>query len=346
MLKRFLLGACVAFCFSNTVRASDQTLIVQTWGGSLGDSFQQNVVKPFEEQTGIKVQLSFGMAADAGAKVRAQRANPQLDIAMVGQTEAASLWKEGLLAPLDPAEIPNLKNLIDLAVYKDGDKIYYAGMYGYVLELVYRTDRIKDEVTSWKDLWRPAYKGEVMISSPAILSAQPQVMVARAFGGGEADMAPGWAALKTLAPSIAAVYRTDAETYNLIASGEAAIGPALMYTTVELQKAGIPVARVSPVEGSPISWDGITLVKDGPNQAAAKKFIDFMLSVPVVQAHVNAVATIPAVEGVVLNPELAKALPSTPEERARLLRLDDDLIAKEKAGWIATWDREVAPLIR
>ena len=113
-------------------------------------------------------------------------------------------------------------------------------------------------------------------------------------------MEPGWEALKALAPSISAVYRSDAETYNLIASGEALLGPALMYTTLELIKAGVPVARVSPAEGSPVSWDGITLVKGAPNAEGAKKLIDFMLSPAVVEAHVNAVATIPAVEGVEL----------------------------------------------
>src|SRR5690606_388093 len=122
---------------------AQQVVNVQTWGGSLGESFQKNIVEPFEAETGIDVVLSYGMAADALAKVRAQQANPQVDIAMMGQTEAISLWNEGLLDVLDPAEIPNLANLVDSAVYADDDgSIFYVGMYGYVLELIYRTDRI------------------------------------------------------------------------------------------------------------------------------------------------------------------------------------------------------------
>ena len=89
----------------------------------------------------------------------------------------------------------------------------------------------------------------------------------------------------------------------------------------------------------------MSLVKGSPNPDGANELINFMLSVPVVEAHVNQVATIPAVEGVTLTPELAEALPSTPEERSRLLRLDDDAIAASKADWISIWDREVVPLM-
>jgi putative spermidine/putrescine transport system substrate-binding protein len=344
-LRLLFLAGLAAQIFAITPVRADQ-VNVQTWGGTLGDSFTKNIVEPFERQTGIKVVLSYGMAADAMAKVRAQQAHPELDIAMVGQTEGIALNNDGLVSELNPAEIPNLKNVLEQAVYKDDKgKIFYVGYYGYVLEIIYRTDRIKDPPTSWKDLWKPEYAHEIMFPSPAVLSAHSQVMAAKINGGDANNMEPGWKALKELAPRMTAVYRSDAETYNLIASGEAALGPALMYTTLDLLKAGVPVARVSPKEGSPVSWDGITLVKGAPNPEGAKKLINFMLSKEVETAHVNAVGTIPSVDGVVLSGPLAKALPSTPEERNRLLRMDDATIAKHKADWIALWDREIAPLV-
>jgi putative spermidine/putrescine transport system substrate-binding protein len=319
---------------------------VQTWGGTLADSFIKNIAEPFQKETGIKVVLSYGMSVDAIAKVRAQASNPQIDVAMMGQTEGITLWKEGLTAPLDPKEIPNLTNLIPQAIYKDKDgTIFYVGMYGYVYELVYRTDKIKTPPTKWSDLWNEEYKGEIMFPPPGIYSAYMQVMASRINGGDETNMEPGWQALKKLAPNIGAVFNSDSEAYNLIASGEASIGPVLMFTTIDLLKGGAPVARVSPAEGSPISWDGITLVKGSPNPEGAKKLINFMLQKKVVEAHVNAAATIPAMEGITFTPELAKALPSTPEDRARLKSLDDATIAKNKAEWIARWDREIVPLI-
>lgn len=319
---------------------------VQTWGGTLAESFIANIAEPFEKETGIKVVLSYGMSVDAIAKVRAQAANPQIDVAMMGQTEGIALWEEGLTAPLDPAEIPNLSSLIEPAVYKDEDgTIFYLGMYGYVFELVYRTDQISTPPTSWKDLWNEEYKGEIMFPPPSIYSSYMQVMASRIHGGDETNMEPGWEALKQLAPNIGAVFNSDSEAYNMIASGEALLGPVLMFTTIDLLKGGVPVARVSPAEGSPISWDGITLVKNSPNPEGAKKLINFMLEKSVMEAHVNAAATIPARDDVVLTPELAKALPSSPEDRARLTSLDDATIAKQKADWIARWDREIVPLI-
>jgi putative spermidine/putrescine transport system substrate-binding protein len=343
-LFSFVAAALLALATSPVL--AQGVVRVQTWGGNLGESFQKNILEPFEKETGLKVELSYGMSVDAVAKVRAEAAHPQIDIAMMGQTEGIALWREGLTSPLNPQEIPNLKNLINSAVYKD-DKgtIFYVGMYGYVFELVYRTDKVSVPPTSWKDLWKDEYKGEIMFPPPGIYSAYIQVMAARINGGNEQNMEPGWEAMKKLAPNIGAVFSSDSEAYNLIASGEAYIGPVLMFTTIDLMKAGVPVSYVSPAEGSPISWDGITLVKNSPNPEGAKKLINFMLQKSVVEAHVNTVATIPAMDGVVLKPELAKALPSTPEERAKLTGLDDATIAKHKAEWIERWNREIVPLI-
>ena len=154
MTKSRVLALASALLLAASVTSEAQEVVnVQTWGGSLGESFQKNIVEPFEAETGIKVVLSYGMAADALAKVRAQQASPQVDVAMMGQTEAISLWSEGLLDVLDPAEIPNLANLVDSAVYTDDNgSIFYVGMYGYVLELIYRTDRINNPPKSWGDL--------------------------------------------------------------------------------------------------------------------------------------------------------------------------------------------------
>jgi putative spermidine/putrescine transport system substrate-binding protein len=345
-LRMTILASLAILAGSVTQVFAQEVVNVQTWGGSLAESFTKNIAEPFEKETGIKVVLSYGMSVDAIAKVRAQAANPQIDVAMMGQTEGITLSQEGLTAPLDPKEIPNLANLIPQALYKDNDgTIIYVGMYGYVFELAYRTDKIKTPPTSWKDLWKDEYKGEIMLPPPSIYSAYIQVMASRIHGGSETDMEPGWEALKKLAPNVGAIFNSDSEAYNLLASGEASIAPVLMFTTIDLLKNNVPVARVSPSEGSPISWDGITLVKGSPNPEGAKKLINFMLQKNVVEAHVNAAATIPAMEGITFTPELAKALPSSPEDRARLTTLDDATIAKNKADWIARWDREIVPLI-
>jgi len=345
-IRRVIMAATAILIGGASHVFAQETVNVQTWGGSLAESFIKNISEPFEKETGIKVVLSYGMSVDALAKVRAQAGNPQIDIAMMGQTEGITLWQEGLTAPLDPKEIPNLANLIPQALYKDKDgTIFYVGMYGYVFEIAYRTDKIKTPPTSWKDLWKEEYKGEVMLPPPGIYSAYIQVMASRIHGGSETNMEPGWEALKKLAPNVGAIFNSDAEAYNLLASGEAAIAPVLMFTTIDLLKNGVAVARVSPAEGSPISWDGITLVKGSPNPEGAKKLINFMLQKQVVEAHVNAAATIPAMDGITFTPELAKALPSSPEDRARLTTLDDATIAQHKADWIARWDREIVPLI-
>src|SRR5690242_7879136 len=102
MNLKVTIVASAAILAASTVGAwADGVVNVQTWGGTLGNSFQKNIAEPFEKETGIKVVMNYGMSVDAIAKVRAQAANPQIDVAMMGQTEGIALWKDGLSAPLD-----------------------------------------------------------------------------------------------------------------------------------------------------------------------------------------------------------------------------------------------------
>lgn len=328
------------------VGAGDRVVVVQTWGGDLGKSFRENVVKPFEEQTGIKVLISTGMSADAAAKVRLQAAHPEIDVAMMVYGDATLLWDEGLLAPLDPSEIPNLNNVIDAAKFYKGSAICFVGFYGYVTEIVYRTDIIHRDITSWWDLWDPAFRDAVAFPAIPYANAHAFVAVARAFGGSERNIEPAFAAMRRLAEmgNLAVVYRSDMVPFDVISSGEVWIASALTFTTAALLDAGVPVKAVIPKEGAPISFDGITLVKNCPHPAEAKQFINFMLSKEVNEAHANAVFLIPVNKDAVILPEVQKYLPDA-EEMKRVFQVDEDYVARKKAEWLARWEKEITPLL-
>jgi len=350
-MKRYLtvIGVAVTFVLGVmclTVGAAERVVNVQTWGGDLGKSFTENIVKPFEEQTGIKVQITTGMSADAAAKVRLGAAHPEIDVAMMVYGDATLLWDEGLLAPLDPNEIPNLTNVLDSAVYYKGNEVCFTGFYGYVTELVYRTDKIHKQPTSWWALWNPDFKGSVTFAALPYANAHAFVAIARTFGGSEHNIDPAFAAMKRLAEmgNLAVVYRSDMVPFDVLSSGEVWIGSALTFTIAALMDAGVPIEAIVPNEGSPISFDGITLVRNCPHPAEAKEFINFMLSKEANEAHANAVYLIPTNKNATISPEAQKYLPSE-EEMKRIFQPDDDYIASKRGEWLARWEKEITPLL-
>jgi len=326
--------------------AAERVVNVQTWGGDLGESFRANIVKPFEEQTGIKVLISTGMSSDAAAKVRLGAGNPEIDVAMMIYGDATLVWDEGLLDPLDPEEIPNLDDVIDVAKYYKGNEICFVGLYGYVTEIVYRTDEIDKEITSWRDLWDPDFERSVMLAAVPYANAHAFVMIAYAFGADEYNMDPAFSAIKLLAEmgNLSVVYRSDMVPFDVISSGEVWIGSALSFTSAALINAGVPIKRVIPEEGAPISFDGITLVKNCPHPDEAKEFINFMLSKEADEAHSNAAYLIPTNKYAVTAPEVQKYIP-TQEEIQLLIQPDDDYIASKKGEWLNWWEEEITPLL-
>ncbi|KAG1243791.1 hypothetical protein G6F65_022185 [Rhizopus arrhizus] len=79
----------------------------------------------------------------------------------------------GVLDTLDPAAIPNLKNVIDQGVYRNGDAAYAGSTGYYSLGITYNTKEVPQAPTSWKDLWKPEYAGAVAVPSPANSSGVP-----------------------------------------------------------------------------------------------------------------------------------------------------------------------------
>lgn len=325
-------------------------VVVHTWGGDLGKSFRSNIVKPFEEKTGIKVSIVTGMAADSAAKVRAQASNPKLDVAMMTPSHAYKLYENDLIVPLDPEEIPNINELMDQAIYKEEGKIYFAGLYGYTTDLIYRTDKIDKEINSWKDLWDPAFKGKVMLSGVSYADAQNLILLARAWGGSQYNIDPVKDDIIKLAEmgNLGCVYRSDMKPFNVISSGEMWIGDALTFTTASLVRKGVPIKRVTPKEGSSISFDGCTLVKGAPHPEAGKKFINFMFAKEQDEEHAKQVTLIPANKNAEIPSKGAakKFLPSSRDELSKIHSFNMANIAKKMDDWISWWEKNVTPKIK
>ncbi|MCG6183471.1 extracellular solute-binding protein, partial [Anoxybacillus sp. LAT_26] len=71
----------------------------------------------------------------------------------------------GLLEELNKENIPNLKNIVSTfqtPPFDPGSKYSIVYTWG-ITGIAYNKKYVKEPITSWQDLWNPAYKGRVIL---------------------------------------------------------------------------------------------------------------------------------------------------------------------------------------
>lgn len=331
---------------ANPAGAADGEVVLATWGGTWGKAIEEKAIAPFEKATGIKVKVISGVSLANMQMVAAQRANPQIDLIMSTVQDGVDAYEQGLLAPLDAKEIPNITSLPEFGVRRDAaGKPMFAGMWMYPYGIAYRTDKVKPGIRCWKDLWDPRLKDKVGVSSPKYMNGYFLLMTNKLAGGTEANVKPGLGRIEQMGPNLLAVIDDSAAQQRMLAEGEVWAVPMLSSAAYKLIDDGVPAKFVIPCEGTPAGMDVISLVKNAPHAANAKKFINFYIS-PATIAEVTEQLKITPVNGKApITPEHAKYTVSK-ADLDKLVHFNEQAIIKDRPQWQEAWDKEIAPMTK
>jgi putative spermidine/putrescine transport system substrate-binding protein len=195
-------------------------LVSQGFGGPTQDVLQRIVFDVLDKRDGCNSTQVPLQSAAAFARMRAEAASPQIDMYQFsgGQEKLAAV--DHLTAPLGPLD--NLKDVPAAMKDPGGQWVVFAVIAEGIL---YRTDKVKTPPKSYKDFLDPAYAGH--IAFPTITNGYGTdflVMLARAYGGGEKDIDPGFKAMSKFA-SGATIFRAASEVPQLFAQGDVWIMP-------------------------------------------------------------------------------------------------------------------------
>jgi spermidine/putrescine transport system substrate-binding protein len=157
---------------SNETKKNDDEKVVNifTWANYVPD----DVVKKFQEKTGIKVNYSnFSTNEEMLAKLQATKGS-QYDVVICSDyiIEVMGKQKDILIQPIDKASIPNYKNVDPKFLNQEYDKgNKYSIPYSLGSQMiVYNPDKIKVDIKGYKDLWNPALKDSiVLVDDPRIV---------------------------------------------------------------------------------------------------------------------------------------------------------------------------------
>jgi putative spermidine/putrescine transport system substrate-binding protein len=342
----FLFSIAAAFYIGGmTAKAAEITMA--TWGSFYGETFKRELAEPFEKETGIKVNLIYGNSVSNLQRVIAQKNSPQIDIVTLGSDVGTQGFNDGLFEALDPNEFPNLDLANDRGIRRtDSGKIMFAPFFLLSYGILYRTDLVPFEITSWNDLWDPRLKNKVGVTSPKLAGGAFLLMMNRLANGTESNVAPGIAKVKTFGQNLLTIEDAEAKQLQLITSGEVWAQTTLIGTGIGAVNKGLKAKYIVPKEGGVGILDVVSLVKNGPNQEGAKKFINFLLAPERMRRVVEAINAAPTNAAVVMSSEAQSRGAATKEDLDKLVFFDDQQIIKNRANWSETWDREILPMVK
>jgi putative spermidine/putrescine transport system substrate-binding protein len=331
-MHRFVIATLLAAGLACSPPAqAAEPLVVSVWGGNWKDTVERVVAKPFTARTGIPVEFEVGGTIDRLAKARVAKGNPLVDVNFTTTHVGRLYISDGLYQRLDMAKLPNARDIAREALRSE----YHIGSWAYVYTIVYRPDLVKEDITRWSDLWKPSLKGK--IAMPDFDPSHIITIAALMEGGNESSWQKGEARLRQLKPSIVAFFSTDAQSQDLMKTGQAPVQVMLSVNAYHLQEQGVPVKLVQPADYPGIVGIDTMAVMAGTKRAdAAHQFIDLALSKDIQTQLVESLRAGP-VNGGAGVPARLRGQPGifvTPAEwKERGYIMNDEVRAKTLPAW-------------
>jgi putative spermidine/putrescine transport system substrate-binding protein len=325
--------------FPGITQAQAKRLVFATFTGSWEEAHRAVLVPAYRAATKAEITLDPMLSVDQIAKVSAARNNPPLDVMLHDPGPALTAIGQGLTEDYPVGQSRHYRDLIQEAQEGTGPAIFFQ-----VVGLTYNPEKIKTAPTSWRDLWKPEFKGRVGITNlNSTLGTGFLVEISRMFGGNEGNVEAGFKALNDLKPNLAAVAANPGALAALFQQGQIDISPGNFNAIQILKARGVPVEFTIPREGAIAFKTTVHLVKNAPNRDLAIALIEAAMS-PEVQSKLmdSPYLIVPTNSKVKMAGEVAKVLVKDHDEMKRRFVFQDwKKINEQRAQWIERFNREI-----
>jgi putative spermidine/putrescine transport system substrate-binding protein len=305
-------------------------VVFGTWGGDY-QRFGQDFVEPVLARAdgAPTVVYDVGDHTSRLTKMRTQAGGPgTIDVAAFADSQAQEATDAGLLARIDPAQLPNAANIredfrSDLWV----PHIYSAGV------IIYNTEHVTTPPDSFEVFWDPAYTGRIGIQS--IQWAPEYFMAAALEAGGDPgnNWDAGWQRMLARKGTVR-VYESQEQLGQAMMSGEVWLAYNWKARAYLWNKAGqAPLAAAIPREGTMPVVFTVSIPANAPNPDGAYAHINAMLDPEAQLQFAQNMGYWPTVTNVDPPPELTSQIGFTPEEEQKIYPVDLSYLAQNNERW-------------
>ncbi|HYG53942.1 MAG TPA: putative 2-aminoethylphosphonate ABC transporter substrate-binding protein [Burkholderiales bacterium] len=322
--------AALALAVASTVALAQKTqLLVYT-------ALETDQLKAYEqgfykEVSDVEIRWVRDSTGVITAKLLAEKANPQADVIMgVAASSLALLDSQGMLHPYAPLNLDAI-----MMKYRDPkNPPAWFGMDVWGATVCFNTVEAKKrnipKPETWKDLLKPAFKGQIVMPNPASSGTGFFDVVAWLNLWGEKG---GWEYMDKLHENIAMYTHSGSRPCNMAASGEFVAGISFEYRGNTNKAKGAPIDLVFPKEG--LGWDleAFAIHKGTKKLDAAKKLADWASSK-------NAMILYGKNFAITAQPGVAEPLANVPKDyEDRLVKMDFKKTAENRERILAEWTK-------
>lgn len=283
-----------------------------------GDFIKQDLIDAFTEDTGIQVNYLVGTrtpaetqdqggASSSSSAIMAAEENPidilsdlrawkednqaalaessesegvpcEYDVILTDQDTIAQLRREDCLQVLDTSAISNADQINEAYMALNGDTLYSIPVLWGTAGIVWNTELVPEQVSSWKSLWDKDYSKKILM--PA--TARDCAAVALTVRGKDVNAAKektiqaAYKSLRKQVPLVAGY--SDGAAYTMMTGNSAALAAAYSGAAIDMMSDNPNLAFVLPDEGTWRICYSYCISAGSEWTEEAEKFVNYMCS--------------------------------------------------------------------
>ncbi|MGE5702738.1 MAG: ABC transporter substrate-binding protein [Clostridia bacterium] len=253
--------------------ALDKELNLFIWS----EYIPQSVLDKFTQEYGVKINYStYASNEEMFAKLAVDSKSYDLSVASGYMVEA--MKKQGLLAEIDHANIPNLKNIGKefLTTPSDPESKYSVPYLWGNAVIAVNTDKVKTPIKGYKDLFKPEFKESlVVLDDSRSMIGLANIMQGKSINDTDpAVLEKSKQLLVELKPNIKAFDSDSPKT--LLLNGEVSAGIVYGAEASLARRENPAIQTVLPEEGFELWQDNFVIPKGSEHKKTAEAFINFI----------------------------------------------------------------------
>ena len=231
----------------------------------------------FEAETGIKTAMTRRSSGESYAQVRAEAANPKIDVWWAGtgdpHLQAAG---EGLTEVYKSPQMTKLQPWAQKVAEASGNRTVgiYLGALGYAYNDKMLASKKLPAPKCWSDLADPKYKDEVQMPDPNSSGTAYTMLATLVQLMGEEK---AFAFMKSMHKNVNQYTKSGVAPSQAVGRGETLIGISFMHDLIVPKLGGFPVTLVAPCEGTGFEIGSMSIIKGARNMTEAKRVFEFAL---------------------------------------------------------------------